>query len=326
MENTNKEVMVQEKAALVPLVFDEKQVELIKNTVAKGTDNNQLSLFLYTCKKTGLDPLIRQIYAVVRQTKNGPQMSIQTGIDGYRLIAERTGKYAPGKEPLFKYDKDGKLFSATAYVNKYVAGGWHEVAATAIFKEYFQPNNHIWLKMEHTMLAKCAESLVLRKAFPAEMAGVYTQDEMSQAEELPKNHYQEQAEAKKVIASPVKHTETAPSKPIDAEVVDTASKAVEKTFGTAKVVEGVVTAYYPKTKGPHSCKIDGNTEYYKTWDDKIGLKLKEAHEKEAVMSISYEVKTDKGYTNNFILNVEEIEHKPDTDMPEPSYEDEASPF
>jgi hypothetical protein len=115
-------------------------------------------------------------------------MSIQTGIDGYRLIAERTGKYSPGKEPVFQYDQNNKLRSATAFVKKMTDDGtWHEVAATAFFHEYCQKKKdgsptQFWLNMGHTMIAKCAEALALRKAFPGDLSGVYTEDEMKQAE------------------------------------------------------------------------------------------------------------------------------------------------
>jgi len=176
--NENKSVMVGQ--GQFPCSFNEEQIELIKKTVAKNTTNDELALFLYTCKRTGLDPLIKQIYAIKRGGASN-QMSIQTGIDGYRLIAERSGKYAPSREPFFK-EEGGKLVSATAYVNKLVGDKWWEVAATAYFTEYNNPTNHIWQKMPHAMLAKCAEALCLRKCFPAEMAGVYTHEEMIQAE------------------------------------------------------------------------------------------------------------------------------------------------
>jgi len=184
--NEGKEVQTLEKGpALTP-----EQVNLIKNTVARGTTNDELQLFLYTAKRTGLDPLLKQIHAVKRfDSREGREiMAIQTGIDGYRLIADRTGDYAPGKEPTYTEDAQGNLVSATAYVKKRTKDGeWHEVAATAYYSEYAQTTKdgkptRMWAKMPHVMLAKCAESLALRRAFPAEMSGLYTSEEMGQAE------------------------------------------------------------------------------------------------------------------------------------------------
>lgn len=166
--------------------FDEKQLDLIKTTICKGATNDQLNLFVEVCKKTHLNPFMKQVYAVMRNSKGVPTMTIQVSIDGFRQIADRTGRYAPGREPTFKYD--GKqLVSATAYVKKQTQDGtWHEVAATASYESYAQtyngkPNN-FWSKMPEVMLSKCAESLSLRKAFPADLSGLYTKDEMGQAD------------------------------------------------------------------------------------------------------------------------------------------------
>ena len=167
----------------------EKKKELLKKTVCKGSSDEQFQLFLHACERTGLDPFMRQIYAVMRNDKNnGSQMTIQTGIDGYRLIAERTSKYSPGKEATYVYDDKGRVFSATAYVKKQTADGtWHEVSSTAFMSEYVQKDRfgnptRFWQNMPHTMLAKCAEALALRKSFPAELSGIYTAEEMSQAD------------------------------------------------------------------------------------------------------------------------------------------------
>jgi hypothetical protein len=61
---------------------------LIRNLVARNTTPDQFRLFIEVCRYHNLNPFARQIYAVVRDGK----MSIQTSIDGYRLLAERSGK------------------------------------------------------------------------------------------------------------------------------------------------------------------------------------------------------------------------------------------
>lgn len=171
-------------------LFDNTQLTLIKNMFFKGLDNDNMQVFLHVCKRTMLDPFRKQIYAVMRyDSKVGKEaMTIQTGIDGYRLIAERTGRYAPGREPTYCYGENNKIISSTAYVKKMTEDGtWHEIAATAFFDEYCQRTKEgkptqFWLKMGHTMIAKCAEALALRKAFPADLSGLYTKEEMLQAD------------------------------------------------------------------------------------------------------------------------------------------------
>lgn len=172
--------------------LDKEKLDLLKNTICKGSTDHEFQLFVYACKRSGLDPFMKQIHAVKRpeRQKDGTYadvMTIQTGIDGYRLIADRTGRYCPGRSPTFSYDKNGNLFSATAYVKKQTKDGtWHEVEAIAHYEEYVQRKKdgvptQFWNKMGRSQLGKCAEALSLRKAFPAELSGIYTMEEMAQS-------------------------------------------------------------------------------------------------------------------------------------------------
>lgn len=167
--------------------YDVAKIELIKDTIARGASDDELMLFLHLAQRSGLDPFSRQIYLIERRANiNGEWKTTrqpQTGIDGLRLIADRTEHYAPGREPSFTYDANGHLLTATAYVKKFVRGAWHEVAATAHYDEYVQRKkdgqpNQMWAEKPHIMLAKCAEALAIRRAFPAELSGLYTADEM----------------------------------------------------------------------------------------------------------------------------------------------------
>jgi phage recombination protein Bet len=159
--------------------FTPEELNLIKQTVAKDSTDQELSLFLYTAGLRGLNPLTRQIHFV----KRGGQGTIQTGIDGFRLIAQRTGKYAPGSQPtVFEYDSKGNLLRATVYGMKIMNGQAFEFSATAKYSEYRVDSNQIWRKMPETMLEKCAEAKMLRRGFPEELSGLYTDEEMAQAD------------------------------------------------------------------------------------------------------------------------------------------------
>lgn len=172
--------------------FTPEQVALVKSTVCRGATDDELALFLHICQRSGLDPFAKQIYAIKRKVDGKDILTYQTSIDGYRAIAERTGQYAPGQESTYIYDKDGKLQSATAYIKKRVGNDWFDISATAHYEEYIPrwwdskegkwKNPQMWEKMPHAMLAKCAESLVLRKSFPNEMSGTYTNEEMEQSD------------------------------------------------------------------------------------------------------------------------------------------------
>lgn len=165
--------------------FTRTQVELIKDTVARGASDDELLMFLHLAKRSALDPFLKQIYLIKRWDSREKRevMTAQTGIDGLRLIADRTERYAPGRAPTFEYAADGDLFSATSYVKKWVRGEWHEVAATAHYEEYVQTKKDgtptsMWEDKPHIMLAKCAEALALRRAFPADTNRLYIAEEM----------------------------------------------------------------------------------------------------------------------------------------------------
>ena len=155
------------------------QVDLIKSQIAVGATDDELKLFLHVADKAGLDPLSRQIYFIKRSGK----MTIQTGIDGFRAVADRTGQYVGSSDPTF--EDNGKIpAKATVTVNKVVGGVVGNFTATARWEEYYpgKSQGFMWDKMPHTMLGKCAEALALRKAFPAQLSGLYTGDEMDQAD------------------------------------------------------------------------------------------------------------------------------------------------
>ncbi len=170
--------------ALTVQNFDTDKIALIKQTVAKGTTDLELEWFLYQCNHTGLDPLLKQAHAVKRwsQADQKEVMSFQTGIDGLRLIADRTKKYAGSSDAIFE-EKDGKPILAQVTVLKIVDGEKCAFTASARYDEFVQKNRQmqptsVWAKMPYLMLAKCAEAQALRKAFPMETSAVHIDEEM----------------------------------------------------------------------------------------------------------------------------------------------------
>ena len=160
--------------------FNDEQIVLIKSQIAKDCSDGELQLFLYQCKQTGLNPLTRQIYAIKRAGK----MTIQTSIDGFRVIAERSGSYAGQDEPIWENDEKGFPIKCTVRVYKFTPNFEQRYCAgvgVAHFKEYYPNPQMLQKTMPHTMIAKVAEALALRKAFPQDLSGLYTGDEITDA-------------------------------------------------------------------------------------------------------------------------------------------------
>ena len=163
-----------------------EQTQLISTTIAPGCSADELRLFAYACQRTGLDPFSKQIYAI----KRGGKMTIQAGIDGLRSIAERTGQldgsetYWCGEDGQWADVWLGSKPPAAAKTIIHRKGSSHPFVGVARFADY-NAGQGLWSKMPAAMIAKCSEALALRKAFPADLSGVYSTDEMQQAEVEP---------------------------------------------------------------------------------------------------------------------------------------------
>lgn len=157
--------------------FSNEEVEVIRRTIARDCDDQQLRLFLHVAISRGLDPFANQIHAVVR----GGKLCIQPGIDGLRALAEETKEYRPGKQATFEMDGD-RIVACTAYVMRKYGEDWVEFSDTAFMDEYYpQQNDFLWKKMPRVMLAKCAEARVLRRTFPTRLGGFYDSAELAQS-------------------------------------------------------------------------------------------------------------------------------------------------
>jgi phage recombination protein Bet len=158
-----------------------EQRQMIRDTYANGASDEEFAVLMETARQWGLDPFKKQIYFVKRfdRQKNRDVWSVQVAIDGMRARAERTGLYDGQDEPEFVEDDRGNILLCKVRVYR---KGWSRPAVgVAYFREYVQ-NSPFWTGKPHIMIAKCAEALGLRKAFPEELAGGYTPEEMGNAE------------------------------------------------------------------------------------------------------------------------------------------------
>lgn len=174
------------------LTFTERQEAIIRTLIAPDVNNDEMALFLEVCRSTGLNPLMRQVYAIVRNKDDEKKraMTIQTGIDGYRLLAARTGALAGIDDPVYDTEDGKHPNRATVTVYRLISGQRVPFTATARWREYAALTKDgqpvaMWAKMPWLMLGKCSEALALRRAFPAELSGVYTGEEMAQADNPP---------------------------------------------------------------------------------------------------------------------------------------------
>lgn len=154
------------------------QLDLIKKTIAQGATADELKLYLYDCARQGVHPLDRLIHFTKRSGKYTPI----TSIDFMRIRAAETGEYAGSDDAVFEETVNGEINHGTVTVWRLVQGQRCSFTATARWSEYKpEANDFMWKKMPHTMLAKCAEALALRKGFPKQLAGLYAREEMDQA-------------------------------------------------------------------------------------------------------------------------------------------------
>ena len=177
------------------------QVNLIKQTVAKGATDDELKMFIQVCKGTQLNPFLRQVHFVKRwSTAEGREVgAIQVGIDGFRAVAEGSGQYAGNDDPVYDSEKDIEVpggkektprkvtvpLKATVTVHKLMNGERMPFTATARWDEYY-PGPRMgfqWHIRPYLMLGKCAEALALRKAFPKLLSGMYAQEEMDKGQQ-----------------------------------------------------------------------------------------------------------------------------------------------
>lgn len=205
--------------------FNEEQIQLLKDQFGRDLSDSQFHFAIELCRRTGLNPMANQIHFIPRKNRvKGPNgnwtekvtLTVQTGIDGYRLIGHRTrevagtdGPYWRGKETDWQdyWDEDEPPVAAKFGVRR--LGMVDYTYHVATYREYVQmvPNydergnkngtrpNDMWARMPANQLAKCAEAGAWRKAFPQELSGIFTDAEGGASEIVAQVQEEREAEA-----------------------------------------------------------------------------------------------------------------------------------
>ncbi len=163
--------------------FGEEHKRIVRDAFAPTATPAEFDVLWAGARSRHLDPVRKQIHFVKRwdNMRNADVWSSQVSIDGFRAIAEDTGKYDGQDEPEFDCDDEGRVLVARVRVFRKDMS--RASVGVAYWEEFVQTKKggeplHMWAKMPRHMLAKCAEALALRKAFPEQLAGLYAPEEM----------------------------------------------------------------------------------------------------------------------------------------------------
>ena len=172
---------------------------LIKTAVGADLTVEEFKTLLLMSAQKGLNPLNDEIWPVKYGGKTA-RMVLQTSIEGYIKIANKTGKFGGfGPATVIVRDKEGTLREIplnlwdpdNQVLVRAVARVIHrdydlpqEYSADYSFycKSYDGKPNNFWDKGPLLMLYKCAQAVALRRTFPAELSNLYTEYEMEQAQ------------------------------------------------------------------------------------------------------------------------------------------------
>lgn len=179
-------------AAPSGLKYSDEERRLILETCCGGASEAEAFALIGIAEARGMNVLAQECYFVRRydRAKSKEVWAVQAAIDSFRIRAERTGLYDGQDEPEYEYSDKGHIILARVRV--YRKDWSRPMVGIARWSEYVQTTRdgkptRFWETMPHNQLAKCAEALALRKAFPSALAKIYTAEEMGQADNVPRH-------------------------------------------------------------------------------------------------------------------------------------------
>ena len=232
--------------------WSDQQLAALTQLGVQKASKGDLQVFFHQAQRTGLDPFARQIYMIER----GGRQTIQTSIDGFRIVAQRSGNYGGqtsaewcGEDGVWKDVWLSKTFPVAARVGVYYKDSPHPTYAVAKWDSYAQATSPMWKKMPDLMLAKCAEALALRKAFPNDLSGLYTNDEMAQAD----------SQIKAEVIKPVKPADLAEAQVVEYSEEDLVE--VKNLLIAISTIDSIddLRQIWSDSKHLLECSVDGTT-------------------------------------------------------------------
>lgn len=159
-------------------------VDTIRQTVAKGATDAQLRMFLEVCKRTGLDPFLKEIWYVAEKG------IIMAGRDGYLRVANESPQF-DGMET--RVQRDAQNMPIKAVCSVWRKDRSHAITCEAYYSEYAK-TSPVWRQYPSAMISKVAEVLALKRSFS--INGVVTEEEIGGEERGSKAAAAAVAEAK----------------------------------------------------------------------------------------------------------------------------------
>ncbi len=211
----------------------EEVIRTIKDTVCKGATDPQLRMFLEVCKRTGLDPFLKEIWYVAEKG------IIMAARDGYLRVANENPNF-DGIET--RVERDTKNIPIKAVCTVWRKDRSHPVICEAYYNEYVK-QSPVWKQYPSAMISKVAEVLALKRSFA--INGVVSEEEVGE--------HQGSAEAARAVAE----AKIAGEMPLIAAPVEVLPPAPKRDIPEELLAVFEAMAKNPKDRSHFNMALDG---------------------------------------------------------------------
>lgn len=161
--------------------------------VSSGSDSvtdQEVYMFMKLCEFQHLNPFLKDAYLV--KYKGSPAQII-TSKSAYEKKAFKNPAYKGFKAGIYVVTASNELEKRDGMLylqGEQIVGGWCDVyidgyekpISSAVSLSEYKQNTHIWNSKPATMIRKVAKVQALREAFPEDLQGLYTSEEIAEAD------------------------------------------------------------------------------------------------------------------------------------------------